>query len=207
MFYVLFVFLLGHEWTRVAGKEIATLHPRQTLQAERLTIDGEGVRYALALPSTAGAYEVKVSYPATVPCDIVLELISQDNEVLSKSFARRLLNTEKLIFHVDARGTLEGNQPWLLVRATATGIHWLGPNIQAEGLVYNIALEPLLLGIPFEAFSLAPLLLLLIMVVFSGFYHVAAHCKHSHVCITETLGTYTDPPRWKAGATSSKREN
>lgn len=57
------------------------MRPRRSLDRQTLLIDGPGRLYALKDTRPGAAYEVRVSYPATVPVDITLELVAPRTEV------------------------------------------------------------------------------------------------------------------------------
>jgi hypothetical protein len=123
----------------------------------------------------ATTYEVRVSYPATIPCDIHIDLLSEDGNSLTPPSARRLLNVEKLIFRTDDAVTVDdgngndtavmvrGEAPWVEVAARKAGVHRdeLRDGFGRRELVYDIVLERLELGvIPAEAFIVGGIVLL-----------------------------------------------
>ncbi|KAJ1701113.1 hypothetical protein LUZ63_000892 [Rhynchospora breviuscula] len=87
-------------------------------------------------------YEVKISYPASIPASFSIEL-KKDLTDEHRNSNRRLLNTEKLIFKAEST-----EQVYVLVTVNAEGVV-AQPNVQERELVlYNIVCDELMLGIP-----------------------------------------------------------
>ncbi|KAI9195467.1 hypothetical protein LWI28_015119 [Acer negundo] len=96
-------------------------------------------------------YEVKISYPASIPASFSLQLKKGNLEVgLNRN--RRLLNTEKLIFKTDSLDVLNDQDGMhVLVTVEPEGIVAI-PHVQErEFIIFNIVCDELLLGIPHEA--------------------------------------------------------
>ncbi|KAK0607306.1 hypothetical protein LWI29_012919 [Acer saccharum] len=96
-------------------------------------------------------YEVKISYPASIPASFSLQLKKGNLEVgLNQN--RRLLNTEKLIFKTDSLDVLNDQDGMhVLVTVEPEGIVAI-PHVQErEFIIFNIVCDELLLGIPHEA--------------------------------------------------------
>lgn len=125
----------------------AELRPRAPLLRETARLDGAPRLYALAGLAPGTAYEVRVSYPATNPADIRLELVGSDPP--PRRAARRMLNVEKLVLSSrrvgEATLRLEKNSN-LVVRLDAKtyGRHRDGPQGAFEHVVYDVVLEPAL---------------------------------------------------------------
>ncbi|XP_031488443.1 uncharacterized protein LOC116256269 isoform X1 [Nymphaea colorata] len=109
-------------------------------------------------------YEVKISYPASIPASFSIEL-KRGNFEQERAFSlRRLLNTEKLIFRSGGH-SLENNED------TSEGALVY---VQPEGVVakphlkdmFNIVCDELLLGIPYKAWWVGILAILCIAFVF-----------------------------------------
>ena len=115
-------------------------------------------------------YEVKVSWPATHPVDVDLELVSVDSASLSAT--RRLLNSEKLIFSTPAADELLSFHKYSRIIFTPKwhGITWNAElSNQTPPLVFNIEVERLLVGLPLQCLQHVACVLLAI-----GFIVVAA---------------------------------
>ncbi|KAK3220554.1 hypothetical protein Dsin_014524 [Dipteronia sinensis] len=96
-------------------------------------------------------YEVKISYPASIPASFSLQL-KKGNFELGLNRNRRLLNTEKLIFKTDSLDVLnDQGGMYVLVTVEPEGIVAI-PHVQErEFIIFNIVCDELLLGIPHEA--------------------------------------------------------
>ncbi|XP_010537235.1 PREDICTED: uncharacterized protein LOC104812009 [Tarenaya hassleriana] len=110
-------------------------------------------------------YEVKISYPASIPASFSLQLLRDGDESSKRNKIRRLLNTEKLIFmtesleEVNDKGGLN-----VLVTVEPEGVVAI-PNLQERPfIIYNIVCEELLLGIPHSSWSVVILVILCLVV-------------------------------------------
>ncbi|XP_062023855.1 uncharacterized protein LOC133740040 [Rosa rugosa] len=91
-------------------------------------------------------YEVKISYPASIPASFSIQLKRGDLE-LPLNGNRRLLNTEKLIF----KSENDQGGMYVLVSVEPEGVVAI-PNVQErEYIIFNIVCDELLLGIPHQA--------------------------------------------------------
>ncbi|KAL3746805.1 hypothetical protein ACJRO7_015704 [Eucalyptus globulus] len=135
-------------------------------------------------------YEVKISYPASIPACFSLQLMRGDLDSAT-NFNRRLLNTEKIIFKAESLELIQNQvhtiynyvcivrylkalQSFILVQG---GMHVLA-TVEPEGVVairdvkeresiiYNIVCDELLLGIPHKAWPVGILVLLCLVVAF-----------------------------------------
>ncbi|XP_066365601.1 uncharacterized protein [Miscanthus floridulus] len=83
-------------------------------------------------------YEVKISYPASIPSSFSIRLV---DDWSSKN--RRLLNTEKIIFKAES-----SNPVYVLVTVEPEGVV-AKPNVtERELALFNIVCDELMLGIP-----------------------------------------------------------
>ncbi|XP_039830135.1 uncharacterized protein LOC120691191 isoform X2 [Panicum virgatum] len=112
-------------------------------------------------------YEVKISYPASIPSSFSIRLVDDPDDADWSSKNRRLLNTEKIIFKAE-----DSNPVYVLVTVEPEGVV-AKPNVQERELaLFNIVCDELMLGIPVFAWwvgiaallcivlaSLAPLVL------------------------------------------------
>ncbi|KAJ6743503.1 CAVEOLIN-1 PROTEIN [Salix viminalis] len=83
-------------------------------------------------------YEVKISYPASIPASFTIQLKKDDSDPGMNRAVRRLLNTEKLIFKSDV--ILDSNQGKLcvLVRVEPEGVVAI-PNVEErKDITFNI---------------------------------------------------------------------
>ncbi|KAL9431765.1 hypothetical protein AB3S75_026876 [Citrus x aurantiifolia] len=96
-------------------------------------------------------YEVKISYPASVPASFTLQL-KKGNLDIGLNQNRRLLNTEKLIFKTENLDVLNDQGGMhVLVTVEPEGVVAM-PNVEErEFIIFNIACDELLLGIPSKA--------------------------------------------------------
>ncbi|KAG5244228.1 GPI-Mannosyltransferase II co-activator, Pga [Salix suchowensis] len=111
-------------------------------------------------------YEVKISYPASIPASFTIQLKKDDSDPGMNRVVRRLLNTEKLIFKSDV--ILDSNQSKLcvLVRVEPEGVVAI-PNVEErKDITFNIVCDELLLGIPHKAWWVVVFVLLCLGVAF-----------------------------------------
>uniref|UniRef100_A0A803NXW6 Uncharacterized protein n=1 Tax=Cannabis sativa TaxID=3483 RepID=A0A803NXW6_CANSA len=134
-------------------------------------------------------YEVKISYPASIPASFSLELKKGSANSLHTS--RRLLNTEKLIFKTESLSNevqlffLEIRLNYLMCRVNKNLNLWnlqngmnilvtvepegfvAKPNVpEREFMLFNIVCDELLLGIPHKAWWVAAMVLLCLCLAF-----------------------------------------
>ncbi|XP_078443340.1 uncharacterized protein LOC144712852 [Wolffia australiana] len=102
-------------------------------------------------------YEVKISYPASIPASFSIELRrSPLPESLSRK-NRRLLNTEKVVFKADM------DESFVLVTVAAAGVV-AKRNVQERDLIiFNIVCDELFLGIPLGAWSVGILAIMCVV--------------------------------------------
>eukprot|EP01112_Ceratiomyxa_fruticulosa_P007084 TRINITY_DN1829_c0_g1_i1.p1 TRINITY_DN1829_c0_g1~~TRINITY_DN1829_c0_g1_i1.p1 ORF type:complete len:199 (+),score=41.07 TRINITY_DN1829_c0_g1_i1:317-913(+) len=153
---------------------IKTLKPDLALSKEIVT-PGSTIVYKLEQLQASSHYEVRISYPATSPTDFIIQLVTEDSETFDTG--RDLLNTEKVMFQTDSKGKILGKfpssplsqttlqPPYVIVTAKYAGVSYL-PNMEKEEVVYDIVLETLLKGAPFDVIKIAVVVVLgLIFVV------------------------------------------
>lgn len=111
-------------------------------------------------------YEVKISYPASIPACFSLQLMRGDSDSAT-NFNRRLLNTEKIIFKAESLELIQ-NQGGMHVLATVEpeGVVAIQDVKERESIIYNIVCDELLLGIPHKAWPVGILVLLCLVVAF-----------------------------------------
>lgn len=96
-------------------------------------------------------YEVKISYPASIPASFSLQVKGSARDLwLNKN--RRLLNTEKLIFKHDSNTQDSAhNNMYVLVTVQHTGVVAKPGAEEREFVLFNIVCDELSLGIPHKA--------------------------------------------------------
>ncbi|XP_026399996.1 uncharacterized protein LOC113295876 isoform X2 [Papaver somniferum] len=94
-------------------------------------------------------YEVKISYPASIPASFSIQLI-RDKSDIGHNWNRRLLNTEKLIFEADSND-IPNHQKYVLVSVEPAGVVAIPGVKERELVLFNIVCDELLLGIPHKA--------------------------------------------------------
>lgn len=111
-------------------------------------------------------YEVKISYPASIPASFSLQLKRGTPDV-RLSQGRKLLNTEKIIFKADGITSLaEQGAMSVLVNVEPEGVVAIPGKHEREHAVFNIVCDELLLGIPHEAWYVVVLVLLCLVLAF-----------------------------------------
>ncbi|XP_043713560.1 uncharacterized protein LOC122662065 [Telopea speciosissima] len=128
-----------------------TLFVGEELQQETLPLQMGSRLYLLSGLNLSSWYEVKISYPASIPTSFSIQLKrgKLDHEF---NWNRRLLNTEKLIFKanfLDLNSYKDGT--YVLVTAETAGIVALPRAQERQFVVFNIVCDELLLGIPHKA--------------------------------------------------------
>ncbi|KNA12269.1 hypothetical protein SOVF_127410 [Spinacia oleracea] len=112
-------------------------------------------------------YEVKISYPASIPAMFSLQL-KRGVSGVGMNRLRKLLNTEKLIFK--AENLDEVNRQggfYVLITVEPEGFVAIPGVQERENILFNIVCDELMLGIPHEAWLVAALALLCVVVGFS----------------------------------------
>lgn len=111
-------------------------------------------------------YEVKISYPASIPASFSIQL-KRGNSDLALNHNRRLLNTEKLIFKTESLDSLgDQHRIHVLVTVEPEGIVAI-PHVQErQFIIFNIVCDELFLGIPHKAWWVVVLVLLCLGMAF-----------------------------------------
>ncbi|KAH0868723.1 hypothetical protein HID58_075745, partial [Brassica napus] len=126
-----FVPCYSHE--RFDGK---TLYAGKELWKETLPFQSGSRVYRLEGLKSNSWYEVKISYPASIPALFSLQLLRDGEVGLKLNQMRRLLNTEKLIFKSESFENKEGL--YVLVTVEPEGIVAI-PNFKERSfIIYNI---------------------------------------------------------------------
>ncbi|GLT57211.1 hypothetical protein SLA2020_301990 [Shorea laevis] len=127
------------------------LNVGKELQKESLPLQMGSRIYQLQGLKPHTWYEVKISYPASIPSSFSLQL-KKGNADPGPLMNRRLLNTEKLIFKTDNLDiTNDQGGLYVLVTVEPEGVVAI-PNVkEREFVIFNIVCDELLLGIPHKA--------------------------------------------------------
>ncbi|XP_039054912.1 uncharacterized protein LOC120197456 [Hibiscus syriacus] len=127
------------------------LNVGEELKAETLPLKMGSRAYKLQRLKSLTWYEVKISYPASVPASFSLQLKKGElDSGLSRN--RRLLNTEKLIFKTDDLDTINDQGGlYVLVTLEPEGFVAIPNTKEREFIIFNIVCDELLLGIPYQA--------------------------------------------------------
>uniref|UniRef100_A0A5B6Z1U3 Uncharacterized protein n=1 Tax=Davidia involucrata TaxID=16924 RepID=A0A5B6Z1U3_DAVIN len=111
-------------------------------------------------------YEVKISYPASLPSSFSIQL-RRGNSDSGLNRKRKLLNTEKLIFKTDELDLLSDQGGiHVLVTVEPEGVVAIPHGQERKYVIFNIVCNELLLGIPHEAWWVGILALLCLGVAF-----------------------------------------
>lgn len=123
----------------------------EELQKETLSLQSGSCLYQINGLKSQTWYEVKISYPASIPASFAIQLMRGDSNLGLKQ-QRKLLNTEKLIFESgDVKLLSEQGGTFVLVTVEPEGVVAI-PHVQErEEIIYNIVCDELLLGIPHKA--------------------------------------------------------
>ncbi|KAA3457990.1 Caveolin-1 [Gossypium australe] len=129
----------------------AVLNVGEELKAETLPLKMGSRVYKLQGLKSLTWYEVKISYPASIPASFSLQLKKGDLESgLNRN--RRLLNTEKLIFKTDNLDSINDQGGLhVLVTVEPEGFVAIPNTKEREFIIFNIVCDELLLGIPYYA--------------------------------------------------------
>ncbi|KAK5817352.1 uncharacterized protein LOC108471476 isoform X3 [Gossypium arboreum] len=129
----------------------AVLNVGEELKAETLPLKMGSRVYKLQDLKSLTWYEVKISYPASIPASFSLQLKKGDLESgLNRN--RRLLNTEKLIFKTDNLDSINDQGGLhILVTVEPEGFVAIPNTKEREFIIFNIVCDELLLGIPYYA--------------------------------------------------------
>lgn len=111
-------------------------------------------------------YEVKISYPASIPSSFSIQ-ITRGNSELGLNQNRRLLNTEKLTFKSDNLDFLADQAGMhVLVSVEPAGIVAIPHAQERQFVMFNIVCDELILGVPQKALWVGVLVLLCLGVAF-----------------------------------------
>ncbi|KAK4755925.1 hypothetical protein SAY87_009682 [Trapa incisa] len=147
--------------TRILKAEEELWEESLPLQAGSRVYKLEGIK-----PNTW--YEVKISYPASIPACFSLQLV-RDHSGLGINPNRRLLNTEKLIFKTESLDIIKKQDGVkVLVAVEPEGVVALKNVRERERIVFNIVCNELYLGIPQQVWWVVFLALLCLIAAFTA---------------------------------------
>ncbi|KAK6161919.1 hypothetical protein DH2020_001760 [Rehmannia glutinosa] len=141
------------------------LYVGEELFKETLPLQNGACLYQLGGLKPHMRYEVKISYPASIPARFSLQL-SRGASDLGLNQGRKLLNTEKLIFKTDGLSLTEQGGVYVLVNVEPEGVVALPGKQETEYVMFNIVCDELLLGIPHKAWYVAVLVLVCLVFAF-----------------------------------------
>ncbi|XP_047971759.1 uncharacterized protein LOC125214681 isoform X1 [Salvia hispanica] len=111
-------------------------------------------------------YEVKISYPSSIPASFSLQL-KRGAPDLGLNQGRKLLNTEKIIFKTDGITSLiEQGEMSVLVNVEPEGVVAIPGKQETEYIIFNIVCDELFMGIPHEAWYVVVFVLLGLVLAF-----------------------------------------
>lgn len=110
-------------------------------------------------------YEVKISYPASIPASFSIAIV-KDNSTKVSNLGRRLLNTEKLIFKAENIFTeISGHSRiCAFVSVQPAGVVAKSHLKEQEFVIFNIVCDELIYGIPIHAWWIGFLVLFVIII-------------------------------------------
>ncbi|CAN8304584.1 unnamed protein product [Cochlearia groenlandica] len=146
---------------------LKTLYADKELWKETLPLKSGSRVYRLQGLKSSSWYEVKISYPASIPAMFSLQLLRDGAMGLKKvnHMRRRLLNTEKLVFRTESLEEVSSKDGlYVMVTVEPEGIVAMPDFKERENVIYNIVCEEQLLGIPYSSWSVVVLVVLCLVV-------------------------------------------
>ncbi|XVF89137.1 hypothetical protein PTKIN_Ptkin19aG0106300 [Pterospermum kingtungense] len=141
--------------------EGSVLNVGEELKAETLPLQMGSRVYKLHGLKSLTWYEVKISYPASMPASFSLQLKKGNSDSSGLNLNRRLLNTEKLIFKTDSLDTINDQGGLhVLVTVEPEGFVAIPNTKEREFIIFNIVCDELFLGIPYKAWCVVVFALL-----------------------------------------------
>lgn len=142
------------------------LHVGKELLKETLPLQSGSCLYQLQGLKSNMWYEVKISYPASIPASFSIEL-KKGSSNLELNFGRKLLNTEKLIFKTDKLESLDDQGGlYVLVSVMPEGVVAIPGVKERTYIIFNIVCDELFLGIPHKAWYVLILVSLCLAIAF-----------------------------------------
>ncbi|PIN24719.1 hypothetical protein CDL12_02542 [Handroanthus impetiginosus] len=140
------------------------LHVGKELVKEALPLENGACLYPLRGLRPHTWYEVKISYPASIPASFSLQLHRGTAE-LGRNQKRKLLNTEKIIFRTND-SLIEQGEMYVLVNVETEGVVAMPGKQEREYVMFNIVCDELVLGIPHKAWYVVILVLVCLVLAF-----------------------------------------
>nr|GMD50723.1 uncharacterized protein LOC109179876 isoform X1 [Ipomoea batatas] len=166
LIYIINFSLIGPALSHRSKHETKVLHVGEELQKETIPLQSGSRLYHLQGLKSHTWYEVKISYPASIPATFSLQL-KKDSSGLELNRERKLLNTEKLIFKTDALDLLENQGAmFVLVTVEPEGVVAIRGVQERKFIIFNIVCDELYLGIPEKAWYVVMLVILCLVVAF-----------------------------------------
>ncbi|KAF3446712.1 hypothetical protein FNV43_RR11892 [Rhamnella rubrinervis] len=162
IFYTLIIapaFILGN------AIENKVLNVGEELWKETLPLQMGSRLYRLQGLKSHTWYEVKISYPASIPASFSLQLKRGESD-MSLHENRRLLNTEKLIFKTESLDSSVQEGMYILVSVEPEGFVAIRNVSERQFILFNIVCDELLLGIPHKAWWVVVLVLICLGLAF-----------------------------------------
>uniref|UniRef100_A0ACD6A1X6 Uncharacterized protein n=2 Tax=Avena sativa TaxID=4498 RepID=A0ACD6A1X6_AVESA len=168
---LIILLLLSSAPSSLEAEDARALRVGDELVGETMPLRHGRRLYRLAGLRPPAWYEVKISYPASIPSSFSIRLVNDPDAVEDLgSKNRRLLNTEKIIFKA------ESNKPvYVLVTVEPEGVV-AKPNVpERELALFNIVCDELLLGIPHFAWWVGVAALISIVLASLAPYFLPLH--------------------------------
>ncbi|KAK4279911.1 hypothetical protein QN277_011611 [Acacia crassicarpa] len=158
LFYILHIMIKAPTLCLGNVDENKILRAGKELWRESMPLNGGSRLYQLRDLKPQTWYEVKISYPASIPARFAIQL--EKDTVLNNN--RRLLNTEKLIFKTE--NNLDKTR--VLVTVEPEGFVAIPHVPDRPFIIFNIVCDELLLGIPQQAWWVVVLAILCLGIAF-----------------------------------------
>ncbi|PIA35790.1 hypothetical protein AQUCO_03500271v1 [Aquilegia coerulea] len=131
-------------------------------------------------------YEVKISYPASIPSSFSIQLKRGKSDV-TLNLKRKLLNTEKLIFKADHDDLIkhQGGM-YVLVSVEPVGVVAIPHASEREFVMFNIVCDELLLGIPHKAWWVVAFVILCLVLAFVAPCYLPSHLLQKNPSLSST---------------------
>ncbi|XP_022864089.1 uncharacterized protein LOC111384093 isoform X2 [Olea europaea var. sylvestris] len=113
------------------------LHVGHELWKEALPLQMGSRLYELKGLKPHSWYEVKISYPASIPSSFSLQL-KRGSSDLGLNMGRKLLNTEKLIFKTDGIDSLSDQGLHVLLNVESEGVVAIPGKQERKFVIFNI---------------------------------------------------------------------
>ncbi|KAK9699814.1 hypothetical protein RND81_08G197000 [Saponaria officinalis] len=150
-FLVLWLILFWLTFSCAFGTDVKVLNVGVELFEETLPLRMGSRYYQLQGLKPDIWYEVKISYPASIPAIFSLELRKSISDVGMKRL-RKLLNTEKLIFKTETLDQIhEQGGTRVLITVEPEGVVAIRGVREREYILFNIVCDELVMGLPHKA--------------------------------------------------------